>query len=208
MGGVCGAGVASTRCCSSASGSFCASAVSAAETAWRSRTRHAFSAAVQRCFRSSAGIAVREVPCVESSRTCERIRCGESSSRRSANPALPTLVAPALVARESSEGRRKIRGDSQTRSPLPALELVGRLGRLGRGGGAKWLHCTAVVARALEAERVREHTHTTSPDVPRRSRCALVRLGVTSELRNGAAVFCIFWLLNSHFNAKPVCFPF
>ena len=24
----------------------------------------------------------------------------------------------------------------------------------------------------------------------------------------GAAVFCIFSLLNSHFNAKPVCFPF
>ena len=32
------------------------------------------------------------------------------------------------------------RGDSQTHSPLPALELVGRLGRLGRGGGAKWPH--------------------------------------------------------------------
>ena len=99
MGGVCGAGVASTRCCSSASGSFCAAAVSAAETAWRSRTRRAFSAAAQRRFRSSAGIAVREVPCVESSRTCERIRCGESSSRRSESNTSSTRCSCACCSR-------------------------------------------------------------------------------------------------------------
>ena len=67
-----------------------------------------------------------------------------------------------LENRRRGEGESVATHKSQTRSPLPAPELVGRLGRLGRlgrGGGAKWPHCTAVVARALEAERMREHTH-------------------------------------------------
>ena len=182
---MCGAGVASTRCCSSsASGSFCAAAVSAAETAWRSRTRRALSAALRHRARPAGDVAVKEAPCVESSRTCERIRCTESSRRCSqSNTSLSTCTCCSLIAGGEIGGEIGGEKASPWRLTNAFTFASARAHRVARAGWARRRGKVASLARpyspALSKPNACASTHTTSTEVPRRSRCALVRLGMT-----------------------------